>query len=396
MRAQALEEQRLQEESAAAAATEAALRRDHDQVRQAAAARVARQRKSSDKTSTKQNDAGKGSAPEGREDRKFDGIRLGKVMDVEGEAARRLRFGRRERDWLGNSTSEEGRNERWGSTSEGASAEGKGKVRSRDGILSDYALRERRHHEKREEEGGADEGRDALLSDYAGQTDGLRRGPNGEVLPDKPIPGALRTPRPPSSARQDPNFFGYFSPQAPELVRGRPERAMQRPSQDAVEADLNATESSQDALRRTEERAKRALEVVDTKLAPTQLPRRDGGSQKAADASGSNSTDTSAGVGAEPPDQGSALSLPVFEKSNVLILGPTGSGKTLMMRTLADVLRVPFVHVDATPFTQAGYVGEDVESCIHRLLQAAQWDVGRASVGIVCIDEVVSAGLTSA
>ncbi|KAF8165024.1 P-loop containing nucleoside triphosphate hydrolase protein [Crassisporium funariophilum] len=79
---------------------------------------------------------------------------------------------------------------------------------------------------------------------------------------------------------------------------------------------------------------------------------------------------------------------PLFEKSNVLVLGPTGSGKTLLARTLAKVLDVPFSISDATSFTQAGYVGEDVDMAIQRLLQAANWDPLRASTGIVYIDEV--------
>jgi len=70
------------------------------------------------------------------------------------------------------------------------------------------------------------------------------------------------------------------------------------------------------------------------------------------------------------------------------VLGPTGSGKTLLARTLAKVLDVPFSVSDATSFTQAGYVGEDVDMCIHRLLQAANWDPFRTSTGIVYIDEV--------
>lgn len=78
----------------------------------------------------------------------------------------------------------------------------------------------------------------------------------------------------------------------------------------------------------------------------------------------------------------------LFEKSNVLVIGPTGSGKTLLARTLARVLDVPFSVSDATSFTQAGYVGEDVDMCIQRLLQAANWDSYRASTGIVYIDEV--------
>lgn len=79
---------------------------------------------------------------------------------------------------------------------------------------------------------------------------------------------------------------------------------------------------------------------------------------------------------------------PLFEKSNVLVLGPTGSGKTLLARTLAKVLDVPFSVSDATSFTQAGYVGEDVDMAIQRLLQAANWDPLKASTGIVYIDEV--------
>uniref|UniRef100_A0A0W0F8M1 Atp-dependent clp n=1 Tax=Moniliophthora roreri TaxID=221103 RepID=A0A0W0F8M1_MONRR len=82
------------------------------------------------------------------------------------------------------------------------------------------------------------------------------------------------------------------------------------------------------------------------------------------------------------------LPTPMFEKSNVLMIGPTGSGKTLLAKTLAKVLDVPFSVSDATSFTQAGYVGEDVEMAIQRLLQAAHWDPLRASMGIVYIDEI--------
>ncbi|CCM01722.1 uncharacterized protein FIBRA_03787 [Fibroporia radiculosa] len=80
--------------------------------------------------------------------------------------------------------------------------------------------------------------------------------------------------------------------------------------------------------------------------------------------------------------------MPLFEKSNVLVIGPTGSGKTLLARTLAKVLDVPFSVSDATSFTQAGYVGDDVDACIQRLLQAANWDPYRANMGIVYIDEI--------
>jgi len=76
------------------------------------------------------------------------------------------------------------------------------------------------------------------------------------------------------------------------------------------------------------------------------------------------------------------------EKSNILLVGPTGSGKTLLARTLAKVLDVPFAISDATTLTEAGYVGEDVENVVLRLLQAANYDVKRAECGIVYIDEI--------
>ncbi|KAL6309524.1 P-loop containing nucleoside triphosphate hydrolase protein [Sparassis latifolia] len=80
--------------------------------------------------------------------------------------------------------------------------------------------------------------------------------------------------------------------------------------------------------------------------------------------------------------------IPLFEKSNVLVIGPTGSGKTLLAKTLARVLDVPFSVSDATSFTQVRYVGDDVDMCVQRLLQDAHWDPYRASTGIIYIDEI--------
>ena len=77
-----------------------------------------------------------------------------------------------------------------------------------------------------------------------------------------------------------------------------------------------------------------------------------------------------------------------IQKSNVIVVGPTGTGKTLLAQTIARFLKVPLAIVDATVLTEAGYVGEDVESILSRLLQAADYDVNRAQKGIVFIDEI--------
>lgn len=81
-----------------------------------------------------------------------------------------------------------------------------------------------------------------------------------------------------------------------------------------------------------------------------------------------------------------------IEKSNILLAGPTGSGKTLLARTLARILDVPFCIVDATTLTEAGYVGEDVENTVLRLLQAADMDIAKAERGIIYVDEIDKIG----
>ncbi len=87
-----------------------------------------------------------------------------------------------------------------------------------------------------------------------------------------------------------------------------------------------------------------------------------------------------------------SLSDVIIEKSNILLLGPTGSGKTHLASTLASILDVPFAIADATTLTEAGYVGEDVENIVLRLLQAADYDVQKAMTGIIYIDEIDKIG----
>ena len=77
-----------------------------------------------------------------------------------------------------------------------------------------------------------------------------------------------------------------------------------------------------------------------------------------------------------------------LQKSNILLLGPTGSGKTYLAQTLARILDVPFAIADATSVTEAGYVGDDVETILLRLIQAADWDIEKAQRGIIYIDEI--------
>lgn len=87
-------------------------------------------------------------------------------------------------------------------------------------------------------------------------------------------------------------------------------------------------------------------------------------------------------------DEDSELAQIELEKSNILLLGPTGSGKTLLARTLARILDVPFAIADATTLTEAGYVGEDVENILLKLLQASDFDLERAQRGIIYVDEI--------
>ncbi|KAL9936526.1 hypothetical protein V8E36_004594 [Tilletia maclaganii] len=219
-------------------------------------------------------------------------------------------------------------------------------------------------------------GAENILSDFIGQTEGQSE-PSDRSL-------------------------GYFSPNEPRLAP-RPSRSPRsRPSSGEADVDTPPAYTPPRAQIQ-DERVRRALQVanarLDGKVASDSVTPSESKPSSYAERSDNNASLSSSST--DPSLIGPArarsprslaptapLTPPPFEKANILLLGPTGSGKSLLLRTLATALHVPFVHVDATPLTQAGYVGEDVESIVQRLLVAANWDADRAGFGIVCIDEV--------
>ena len=133
---------------------------------------------------------------------------------------------------------------------------------------------------------------------------------------------------------------------------------------------------------------------------PVTAPVTGGGVAGSGVASGAGNGSTRAGqdargAAAAPAPAPAPVEDVEIEKSNVLLVGPTGSGKTLLARTLAKMLDVPFAMADATTLTEAGYVGEDVENILLKLLQAADFDKERAQQGIIYVDEIDKIGRTT-
>ncbi|GAC72278.1 putative ATP-dependent Clp-type protease [Moesziomyces antarcticus T-34] len=276
-----------------------------------------------------------------------------RTRDPHGEATRSLMFGRAEREWLVNAGGPQaidetrGKPERkFGDTAPArrtvqTPAEEAGQRLSQGGSEAALAEAASRMHE-------------AVLSDY---TPAAKR-----TLPPAEV-GEEEAPLYFSS-----NSIAHRSPNTKPAPRARTSKP---------EADMHKWESPSDraahAASLAEERTRRALRAAHQRLStPTSSP--------------ASATTPSTGLGSFMSSQPGTL--PFFEKSNILLLGPSGSGKTLLLRTLAQALDVPFVHVDATPLTMAGYVGDDVETIIQRLLVESGWDVERAQRGIVCIDEI--------
>ncbi|KAK0565369.1 ATP-binding protein [Tilletia horrida] len=211
------------------------------------------------------------------------------------------------------------------------------------------------------EESSSGRGTDHILTDFVGQIEG-----ETSAAPDRD--------------------FGYFSSNEP---KGNARSASSR-RKDARAASLDADER---APQNQDERVRRAIRVANARLDGRKVELDLAPERSEREASPSEQSGASSSVQHQPIPVATALPVPStalapFEKANVLLLGPTGSGKSLLLRTLASALHVPFVHVDATPLTQAGYVGEDVDSIVQRLLVASGYDSERAAHGIVCIDEV--------
>ncbi|KAE8214239.1 hypothetical protein CF327_g2338 [Tilletia walkeri] len=218
-------------------------------------------------------------------------------------------------------------------------------------------------------------GAENILTDFIGQTEGEA-----------------------ATERERERELGYFSPNQPKLLnavarntrRGRPPSESRLSSGGFVETDDSKAGSSISSTSPiSDDRVKRAIRAANARLDGKKSEPEQATPQASNDAkipAPSERTSEYQPVPQTAPSEPSVL--PPFEKANVLLLGPTGSGKTLLLRTLASALHVPFVHVDATPLTQAGYVGEDVDSIVQRLLVASGWDSERAGFGLVCIDEV--------
>ena len=277
--------------------------------------------------------------------------------DPHGEAARGIMFGRPEREWLVTSPNQDDHEPKFGDTKQPPQPP-QPLPKSHSNTMADTA---RKVHED-------------VLRDYEAQ-----------MAKNKKV--AIIDPNHPDSLIY---FSSNHRSKQPQLQRTPEERAAQ-------------------SAKAAEERTRRALEAAHVRLdsPPAHLERRPAPAASAsASATGStrsarsrppetsssshptHSPSSSPTPPLPPPLSAKPGELPFFEKSNIMLLGPSGSGKTLLLRTLAQALDVPFVHLDATPFTMAGYVGEDVDAIVHRLLVEAGWDPDRAQRGIVCIDEI--------
>lgn len=338
-----------------------------------------------------------------------------RVGDPHGQAARNLMFGRGERKWLVNAG--------------GSSAiveDDKAATRSDKGFVPKFGDNLGGKMERVPVKTPAEE---ASLSLEQGKTSSSE-GIGGNVEEKSALAEAARrmhktvlsdyTPKTADGGKErgmtaNIGIFGdgqplYFSSNTLRTMQGGVAGKVGREEEEVEKKWKSPQERATYAAGLAEERMKRALKLARERLSSatnaSTTPQASSGREGSASASAPTPEPTLSSPAAinmkpSPPTPSSATTtnttsfistspgtLPFFEKSNILLLGPSGSGKTLLLRTLAQVLDVPFVHVDATPLTMAGYVGEDVESIIQRLLVQAGWDINRAQRGIVCIDEI--------
>lgn len=327
-------------------------------------------------------------------------LRLGRLSsDTQVDEARSLAFGRREREWL--------LNDQDPPESKSTSTSAPNSQSQPQPRISSSTLKPQDVDELAEVAARAHED---VLSDYMSQAAGVKRRKDNSNSEEFSLhyfssypnrhEGSTSNRRHSASG---PNSDSQTSSKS-SIDTSLPQRALN--SSTGLRSEHISWRAAK-AAKDTEERARKALESVELKLSSDwgnrsshtsrlkQLAKVDPEpTSTSTNSSSSASTTSPPSLLSDPsfkspiPSSSESSETPLFSKSNVLIIGPSGSGKSLLLKTIATALHVPFVHLDCTPWTQAGYVGDDPTILGERLLSASGWNLEKAQRGIVCIDEV--------